>query len=56
MTTPSDFTIIVRDLPRDATKDKIMEFFHLHGKEKTTANIAKINMAYKIGTYIGLTR
>ena len=49
--TPEDFTLVVRNIPKDALKEtdialEIKKFFTKNGIEKGTVNIKKVNLCY----------
>ena len=56
MQTPSDFTIVITNLPKDAKDDEIRDFFEKQLFENNEVQVAKIVRGYDIGKYINLQR
>lgn len=61
--TPADFTVIVKNLPKDATEDDIKDWFENHPlKKKLEENaeekliVNNVCLCYNIGEYVKLAR
>ena len=50
--TPSDFTVMISNLPKDAKDDEIKDFFEKQLFENNEVQVAKIVRGYDIGKYI----
>lgn len=56
ITTPSDYTIWVKNLPLDVSEEEIKDFFSKNTVPGTTVEIVKINFPYDIREFVEATR
>lgn len=54
--TPSDYTIMVRYLPKKTNVEKIKEFFTEKGRKVNATNVNKVSLAYDIRNFVKLLR
>jgi len=54
--TPSDYAIIVKNIPSTETAQSIKAFFEEKGRENSKTSVKKVIMSYHIASYVYLTR
>ena len=57
ITTPSDYTVIVKGLPKQVTEEEVRNFFQENGRsDGKPAKVMKVNFPYDISEYVAVNR